>query len=112
MNGILLVHPSRVVAMVTILRRSLIKLFQAKLSTDEREQKKAKLYKFVTSEACRKKLEEPSRLAGDLLQLDIDELSAHQRVWQKRGELERKNQGVMADVMEDIDAIVDGTDDE
>lgn len=112
LNGILLVHPARVVAMVTILRRSLIKLFQAKLSTDEREQKKAKLYKFVTSEACRKKLEEPSRLAGDLLQLDIDELSAHQRVWQKRGELERKIQGVMADVMEDIDAIVDGSDDE
>ncbi len=110
-NGVLLVHPARVVAMVTILRRSLIKLFQAKLSTDEREKKKAKLYKFVTSEACRQKLEEPGRLAGDLLQLDVDELTAHQRMWQRRGDIERKIQTVMTDVMDDIDAIVDGTDD-
>jgi len=112
MNGVLLVHPSRVVAMVTILRRSLIKLFTAKLSTDERDKKKAKLYKFVTSEACRKKLEEPGRLARDLLQLDADELTAHQRMWQKRGDIERKIQSVMTDVIDEIDAVVDGTDDD
>jgi len=110
-NGVVLVHPARVVNMITILRRSLIKLFQARLSTDEREKKKAKLYKFVTSEACRKKLEEPGRLAGDLLEIDVEELTTHQRIWQKRGDIERKIQSVMTDVMDDIDAIVDGTDD-
>jgi hypothetical protein len=109
-NGVLLVHPARVVNMVTILRRSLIKLFLAKLSTDEKEKKRARLYKFVTSEGCRKKLEEPGRLAGDLLELDVEELTAHQRVWQKRGDIERKIQSVMTDVLDDLDAIVDGTD--
>lgn len=109
-NGVLLVHPARVVALVTILRRSLVKMFQAKLSTNEREQKVAKLYKFVTSEACRKKLAEPARIAEALLKLDVDEVAWHQRMWDKRGELERKIQSVMTDVLDDIDAIVDGTD--
>lgn len=109
-NGVLLVHPARVVALVTILRRSLVKMFQAKLSTNEREQKVAKLYTFVTSEACRKKLAEPGQLAAALLKLDEDELAAHERTWKKRGEIERKIQSVMADVIDDIDAIVDGTD--
>lgn len=111
-NGVILVSPLRVVALVTMLRRSLIKLHQAKLSTEEHQNKKAKLFKFITSEACKKKLEEPGRLASDLLQLDADELTAHQRMWQKRGEIERKIQGVMADVIEDIDAIVEGSDDD
>ena len=110
-NGVLLVHPARVVALVTILRRSLIKLFQARLSTDERDKKMGKLFKFVTSEACKKKLAEPGRLAGDLLDLDVEELNAHQRMWQKRGDIERKIQSVMVDVIEDIDAIVEGSDD-
>ena len=109
-NGVLLVHPTRVVALLTILRRSLVKMFQAKLSTNEREQKVTKLYKFVTSEACRKKLAEPGRLADALLKLDVAELQAHEAMWKKRGELERKIQSVMTDVIDDIDAIVDGTD--
>ncbi len=109
-SGVLLVHPARVVMMVTILRRSLVKMFQTKLSTTEREHKKAKLYTFVTSEACRKKLAEPGRIADALLKLDVDEVAAHQRMWEKRGELERKIQGVMTDVIEDIDAILDGAD--
>ncbi len=109
-NGVLLVHPARVVTLVTILRRTLVKMFQAKLSSTERDEKKAKLYKFVTSEACRKKLAEPSRIADALLKLDVDEVAAHQRMWEKRGELERKIQAVMSDVLEDIDVILDGTD--
>jgi len=109
-GGVLLVHPARVVALVTILRRSLVKMHQAKLSTTERENKKATLYKFVTSEACRKKLAEPGRLAEALLKLDVDELAAHERMWEKRGELEKKIQAVMTDVIDDIDAIVDGID--
>ena len=109
-NGVLLVHPSRVVALVTLLRRSLVKMHQAKLSTTEREKKVAKLYKFVTSEACRKKLAEPGRIAEALLKLDVDELAAHERIWEKRGELQRKIQNVMTDVLDDIDAIIDGTD--
>ena len=111
-NGVLLVHPARVVPLVTILRRSLVKMHQAKLSTTERAQKKAKLYDFVTSEACRKKLAEPGRLAGALLQLDVEETAAHRRIWEKRGELERKIQTVMTDVVDEIDAIVDGADNE
>jgi hypothetical protein len=110
-SGVLLVHPSRVVALVTILRRSLVKMFQANLSTKEREQKVAKLYKFVTSEACRHKLAEPSRIADALLKLDVAELQAHEAMWKKRGELERKIQSVMADVIDDIDAILEGNDD-
>jgi hypothetical protein len=111
-NDVLLVHPARVVSLVTILRRSLVKMHQAKLSTTERAQKKAKLYELVTSEACRKKLAEPSRLAGALLQLDVEETAAHRRMWEKRGELERKIQTVMTDVIDEIDAILDGDGDE
>ena len=110
-NGVLLIHPTRVVALVTILRRSLVKMHQAKLSTSEREKKVAKLYKFVTSEPCRKKLAEPGRIAEALLKLDVDELAAHERMWEKRGELERKIQSVMSGLIDDIDAIIDGTDD-
>lgn len=111
-DGVLLVHPARVVALVTILRRTLVKMFQAKLSTTEREQKAAKLYKFVTSEACRTKLAEPGRIADALLKLDVDEVAWHKRQWDKRGELERKVQSVMTGVIDDIDAILDGTDDD
>lgn len=107
-DGVLVVHPNRVVALIRILRLALVRMFQAKLSTDERADKTAKLYAYINSDACRKKLSESGRIADALLELDVEEHAEHARIWKKRGTMLRRIKAVSTEVADDIAAIVDG----
>ena len=107
-DGVLLVHPTRVVELVAILRRALVTMHRAKLSTEQRAEKKVKLYDFVTSETFRQKLAEPGHIASALLELDVEEKTQLDRILKKRGAMLRKLENVVADVASEIAEIVDG----
>jgi hypothetical protein len=107
-DGVLLVLPARVVELVTILRRALVTTCRAKLSTEERAEKKVKLYDFVTSATFRQKLAEPGLIAASLLELDVEEKAQLDRILKKRGAMLRKLENVVAEVTSEIAEIVDG----
>jgi hypothetical protein len=111
-DDVLLVHPGRVVELVGVLRRALIRMFQVKLSNVQRAEKKLRLYDHITSELFRRKLADTGKLAQQLLDLDVDEVKDHNRVWKTRGGLLKKLEAVNSEVVGEINDIVDGLTDD
>lgn len=106
-SGVLVIAPARVPAIVEILRKNLIAMHVAKLSSAERTDKLSRLFKFITSPAFKKKLAEASDLAGEALQIDVDEKRAHDLVWKRRGTLLTRIRNVLRDIDTDVNAIVE-----
>jgi hypothetical protein len=111
-DDVLLVHPARVTELVGILRQTMIRMFQARLSNEQRAEKKAKLYDHITSDAFRRKLTDAEKTTQDVLDIDAEELEAHQKVWKKRGLALKKLQTLQKQVVAEIDDIVDGIEDD
>jgi hypothetical protein len=107
-GDVLLVHPARVVELVGILRQAQVRMHQTKLSNVERAEKKARLYEHITSDVFRRRLDDTGKLTQQLLDLDVDELKDHQRVWKTRGGLLKKLETVHSEVVGEINDIVDG----
>ena len=72
-SGVIVVAPARVSVLIDVLRRALIAMHVAKLSDAERNDKLSELFKFITSSAFKKKLGEAEGLAGEALELDVQE---------------------------------------
>ena len=111
-EDVLLVHPARVVELVGILRRALVRMQQTRLSTVQRAEKKQRLYDHITSDVFRRKLADTGMLAQQLLDLDVEEVKDHNRVWKARGGLLKKLESVNSEVVGEINDIVDGIHDD
>lgn len=111
-DDVLLVHPARVVELVGILRQSLVRMHQARLSDEQRDEKKARLYDHITSEVFRRKLADTGKLAQQLLEIDVEEVKEHTRIWRVRGGLLKKLETVNSEVVGEINDIVDGRGDD
>lgn len=111
-NDVLLVHPARVVELVGILRQTIVRMFQARLSNEQRAEKKARLYDHITSDAFRRKLSDAQKVTQEVLDIEAEELDAHQKVWKKRGLALKKLQTIQKQVGAEIDDIVDGIEDD
>jgi hypothetical protein len=107
-NGVLVVHPARIVEIVRILRRSMVLLFQARASSEQRGEKKAKLYDFITSTPGQQRLKETGTLVKQLQTLHVQETKEHENIWKKRGEIERKIQKNADGLLEDLEEILEG----
>ena len=110
--GVIVVAPARVRALVEVLRKALIAMHVAKLSDAERAGKLARLFKFITSPAFKRKLAEASELTGEALQIDVDEKRAHDLVWRKRGTVLTRIRQVLRDIDTDVSAIVESRDEQ
>src|SRR4051794_11554584 len=110
--GVIVIAPARVRALVEVLRKALIAMHVAKLSDAERAGKLAKLFKFITSPAFKRKLAEASELTGEALQIDVDEKRAHDLVWRKRGTVLTRIRQVLRDIDTDVSAIVESRDEQ
>jgi len=108
-NGVLVVHPARIVEIVRILRQSMTKLFQIKATTEQRSEKKSQLYDFITSTSGQEKLKETGSLVKQLQDLHVREKKEHDNIWKQRGEIERKIQKVADGLVEEIHDIVGGS---
>ena len=109
-SGVIVVSPARVRAIVEVLRKALITMHVAKLSDAERSDKVGRLFRFITSTGFKRKLAEASDLAGEALQIDVDEKRAHDNVWKKRGTVLTRIKNVLREIDTDVSAILESRD--
>jgi hypothetical protein len=110
-SGVIVVAPARVRAMVEVLRKALIAMDVARLSDAERSDKLDRLFRFITSTAFKRKLAEASDLAGEALEIDVQEKRAHDTVWKKRGTVLTRIKHVLREIDTDVSAIVEARED-
>jgi hypothetical protein len=113
-DGVILASPSRVVALVQIVRQHLVQTHTLRLSNEARAQKTAALYSFITSERCTDLFMRIDTHADDLLELQTKEMKWHQTNWNRQGQLLRSIQKVRGELCNEIDVIIGtaGGDDE
>lgn len=105
-DGVILCGPARVVTVVQIVRQHLTRTHTLRLSSEQRLQKTAALYDFITSERCTNLFGRIDSHTEDLLDLQVKEKKAHEITWKKQGELIRSVQRVRAEVTNEIESIV------
>ena len=106
--GVILARPGRICDLASLLRGEIIKAHVSGLANQKRSEKKDALYQYIASDEYRRKTAEVSRLANELLNLDVAETQEHRRTWEKRGRLIRQQQRALGDVEVEISAIVEG----
>jgi hypothetical protein len=102
------VNRARAVEVVRLLRRALVSMHLLGLSQQERAEKQALVYEYVTSEDYRQHLVEAGRLGTDLLDLDAEEKHAHDKVWETRGKMTTRLRNVIREIDTEVSAIVEG----
>jgi len=105
-DGVILAAPSRVLALVQILRQHIVQTHTLRWSNEARGQKTAALYAFINSERCRDLFRRIDAQAEKLLDLQVKEKKAHDANWKTQGELIRSVQKVQAEIINEIDGIV------
>jgi hypothetical protein len=104
---IIVVSPARLVCVVTVLREAMIKMYKMGLSIVERATKLDVLYEYIVSGAYLQLSSEAIRLTSEISKLDAEEVDQHQRVWKKRGLLTKGVQKTLAEINEQIEAVVE-----
>lgn len=108
-SGVILAHPARVVALATMLREQVIRIYKANLSQEQRDQKTAELYDYINSEQCHNVFEQVDAITESILELDATEQKQHQKNWNKRGDLVKTVQRlVLGQLQAQIERIVEG----
>ena len=107
-TGIIVVNHARIIEIVNIVRLFMIQLHRQDLTLEQRAEKKEKLYEYLTSEDYRQEIAEASRLSDEMAELDVEEVKAHQNVWQRRGHLQRKLSKVIRHIEAEVSAVLDG----
>jgi hypothetical protein len=105
-DGIIIASPARVVAVAQIIRSHMIQSHTLRLSAEERGQKTAALYSFMTSEQCAALFARIDAHAEDLLEMQVKEKKSHDLVWKRQGELYRQIQKARAELGNEIDVII------
>lgn len=105
-DRVILAAPSRILALVQILREHIVQTHTLRWSNEARVQKTAALYDFINSERCRNLFTRIDTQAEKLLDLQVKEKKAHEATWKTQGELIRSVQKVQAEIVNEIDSIV------
>jgi hypothetical protein len=105
-DGVILASPSRVVAVIQIVRQHLVQTHTLRLSNEARSQKTAALYSFITSERCTDLFARIDTHTDDLLEMQVKEKKAHDLTWKRQGELLRSVQKVRAELCNEIESII------
>jgi hypothetical protein len=108
-EAVIVASPALVVHIVRLLRSAMIRMHTLGLSMKERAGKMAQLYRFMTSEAYTQRFGEATKLTGDIQELDVEEVKAHQRVWKCRGQLTTRLTNVLRELDSEISGIVENT---
>ena len=110
-SGVIVISPPRVVHIVQLLRQAMMTMHVKGLSMKERASKMSRLYKLITSESYAAKFAEANRLTQDILELEVQEKTAHDNVWKKRGALVKRMHNVLREVETDVAAVIEGGED-
>ncbi len=106
-SGVIVIAPARVVFMAQLLRQAMITMHIKGLSMKERATKMTMLYDLITSDSYTGKLREATKLTRDMLDVDVQEKTAHDNVWKKRGALLKRVQNVVREIETEVAAIVE-----
>lgn len=106
-EGVIVVNPARAVEVVRLLREHTIQTYRLRLSAKERNTKTEALYKFINSDRCRQLLDRSELINEQLLEIDAKEVTAHNLVWKKRGQLLKEAQKTHGDYRAAIDRIIE-----
>ena len=109
-DGVLIVDPARVVALVEILRRHILQLSTLRLSNHERAEKTLALYEFIRSDQCSKLFERIHGKTEDLIKLQDKEKKDHNTFWKRQDWLYRGIRNACADLRSEIDRIIESAD--
>jgi hypothetical protein len=107
-SGVFVISPAHVVHIVQFMRQAMIASHVKGLSMKERASKMSRLYKLISSEQYAAKFTEASRLTQDILDLDVQEKTAHDNVWKKRGALAKRTQNLLREVETEVAAVIEG----
>src|SRR4029077_10289514 len=110
-SGVIVMAPARVVYIVQLLRQAMVTMHVKGLSMKERTTKMSRLYKLITSESYAGKFTEANKLTQDILDLEVQEKTAHDNVWKKRGALVKRIHNVLREAETEVAAIIEGSDD-
>ena len=109
-DDVIILNPARAVELVRIIRQHIIQTHRLRLSAEEHDEKTQALYEFMTSERCHQLMARHDTVTEKLLEIDVKEKTAHDKVWKKRGQLLKDAQKVHSDFAAEIDRIIeDGT---
>ena len=106
-DGVIVVNPARVEAIVTMLRDHIKTTRHLRLSQNERIHKTEKLYEFINSDRCENLLKRQQQLADDLQEIDNKEIKAHEKVWEVRGKKTCQLIKAQADFRTEVNTIVE-----
>ena len=107
-DDVIIANPARVVELVRLIRQHMVQAHRQRLGAAERNEKTQALYEFIVSDRYSQLMGRFDTLADGLLNVDVDEVKAHNRVWRKRGQLLREVQKVHGDLTGEIDRILEG----
>src|SRR5260221_3198052 len=110
-SDVVVVNPGRVVHIAYILRQAMITMHVRGLSMKERAGKMSKLYSLITSESYSRKFGEAGKLTQDILDLDVEEKKAHDKVWKRRGAAAIRINNVLREIETDVAGVIEGADD-
>ena len=88
-DGVIITCPARVVAIAEILRSQIVQMHELRASNEERDEKTAAIYAFITSERFSQLLDSIETDVEKLEKVDVAEIKAHDATWQKRGKLQK-----------------------
>jgi hypothetical protein len=105
-DGVLVVAPALVVTVAAMLRDQVLRMYELRISQDEREHKSEQIYAFITSEHCKQLLDSVEAQTTKMVDLDSKEQEWHRRNWDQRRKLISTVQKAKSDLCFEIDRIV------
>lgn len=86
-DGVVIVHPARVIAVAHLLRRHTVQMHGLRLGNEARTEKTEKLYEFMTSDRASHLWDQIANATNELEALDRSEKISHERTWARRADV-------------------------
>ena len=106
-SDVIVVTPAQAAHVAGLLRQALVTMHVRGLSQKERAGKTNKLYQYITSGEYGQRFSRVSALTEELEDIHGQEISAHHKVWKKRGELLVKQRDALREIDTEIAAIIE-----
>jgi len=108
-SGVIVVNPARAVPIVHLLRKAMVSMHVKSLGHKDRAGKNKEMYEFITSNEYSHQFDQVKKLTDELLELDVSEKKSHDKVWNERGGLVRKQQHALSEIDAKVTAIVEAS---
>jgi hypothetical protein len=109
-SGVIVVNPARAVHIAHLLRKAMVELHVKGLGQRERAGKTNKLYEYIRSNEYNQQFDLVESLTDELLEVDVKEKKAHDKVWKERGQLLIKQQHALREIDMKVAAIIEASD--